>query len=146
VEAAQIGVTAKDGVVTLAGTVATLAQKYAAERVAKRIYGVRGVAEEIEVRPVGQGERTDADIAKAVLERLRWDAMVPHDKIKVTVEKGVVTLDGPVGWQFEREAAARAVRYLSGVRGLRNQITLKPTIRVHENWWYVVHQNHTSDS
>ena len=129
-DASQIGVTAKDGVVTLTGMVLTLSQKYAAEEVAKRVYGVRGVADDIEVRPAGGGVRTDADIAKAALDTLRWDSMVPDDKIKVTVEKGWVTLEGAVDWNYQREAAGRAVRYLSGVRGLSNLISVKPRAKV----------------
>jgi osmotically-inducible protein OsmY len=130
VDASQIGVTAKDGVVTLTGAVPTLAQKYAAERVAKRVYGVRGVADDIEVRPIGDGLRTDADIAKAALDTLRWNSVVPDEKIKVTVERGWVTLEGIVDAQYQREAAARAVRFLTGVRGLSNMISVKPPKKV----------------
>jgi osmotically-inducible protein OsmY len=130
VDASQIGVTARDGVVTLTGMVSTLAQKYAAEGVAKRVYGVRGVADDIEVRLFGEGARTDADIAKAALDTLKWDSMVPDDKIKVTVEKGWVTLDGTVDWNYQRDAAGRAVRNLTGVRGLSNLVTVRPKAKV----------------
>jgi osmotically-inducible protein OsmY len=130
VDASQIGVTARDGVVTLTGLVPTLAQKYAAEGVAKRVFGVRGVADDIEVRLFGDGVRTDTDIAKAVLDTLRWDSMVPDDKIKVTVEKGWVTLEGAVDWNYQREASGRAVRNLSGVRALSNLISVKPQAKI----------------
>lgn len=130
VDASQIGVTARDGVVTLTGTVLTLAQKYAAEGVAKRVYGVRGVADDIEVRPFGEGVRTDSDIVKAALDTLKWDSMVPDDKIKITVEKGWLTLEGTVDWNYQRDAAAKAVRNLSGVRGLSNLISVKPKVKI----------------
>lgn len=130
VDASQIGVTARDGVVTLTGMVTTLAQKYAAEEVAKRVYGVRGVADDVEVRLFGEGVRTDADIVKAALDTLKWDSMVPDDKIKVTAEKGWITLEGTVDWNYQREAAGRAVRNLSGVRGLSNLISVKPKVKI----------------
>src|SRR5688500_15483385 len=86
VDATQIGVAAKDGVVTLNGSVASFAEKIAAEEAAKRVYGVRGVAEEILVRPMGDGIRTDADIVRSAIDFLKWDSMVPDEKVKVTVE------------------------------------------------------------
>src|SRR5688500_12614106 len=130
VDASQIGVTAKDGVVTLTGVVSTLAEKYAAEAVAKRVYGVRGVADDVEVRLFDDGRRTDADVAKAALDALKWDSMVPDDKVKVTVEQGWVTLEGSVDWNYQREAAGRSVRNLNGVRGLSNLLSVKPKSKV----------------
>jgi osmotically-inducible protein OsmY len=130
VDATQIGVAARDGVVTLTGSVASFAEKIAAEEAAKRVYGVRGVAEEILVRPIGDGVRTDADIVKSAIDVLKWDSMVPDEKIKVTVEKGWLSLEGTVDWQYQREAAARALRNLAGVRGISNLISVKPTTRV----------------
>lgn len=130
VDASQIGVTARDGVVTLAGVVPMLAQKYAAEAVAKRVYGVRGVADDIEVRLFSDQHKTDADVAKAALDALEWDSMVPDDKVKVTVEQGWITLEGTVDWNYQREAAGRAVRNLSGVRGLSNLVWVKPNAKV----------------
>ena len=126
IDASKIGVTAmQSGVVTLTGTVATYAEKISADRAAKRVSGVRAVANDIEVRPIGSLKRTDTDIAEAVLRALEWDIAVPHEKIKARVDNGWVTLDGEVALQFQRAAAEKAVRRLSGVRGVSNQIGLQ---------------------
>ena len=126
VDASQIGVAAtQPGIVTLTGTVATYAEKVSAERAAKRVSGVRVVANDIEVQPIGSMKRTDTDIAQAVLRGLDWDIAVPHEKIKARVDDGWVTLEGEVGLQFQRAAAENAVRRLSGVRGVANQIRLQ---------------------
>jgi osmotically-inducible protein OsmY len=125
-DASRIGVAAiQPGVVTLTGTVATYVEKVSAERAAKRVSGVRAVANDIEVRPVGSMKRTDTDIAQAVLRALEWDIAVPHEKIKARVNDGWVILDGEVALQFQRAAAENAVRRLSGVRGVTNQILLQ---------------------
>lgn len=126
VDAAQIGVTAHDGVVTLTGGVATYSEKVSAERVAKRVHGVKAVANDIEVRCHGNGERTDTDIAQAAITALKWKTSVPADRIKVSVSKGWVTLDGDVDWHFQKESVDEAVRPLLGVRGVFNQIIIKP--------------------
>jgi osmotically-inducible protein OsmY len=126
VDASQIGVAAiQSGVVTLTGTVATYAEKVSAERAAKRVSGVRVVANDIEVQPIGSMKRTDTDIAQAVLRGLEWDIAVPHEKIKARVDDGWVTLEGEVILQFQRAAAENAVRRLNGVRGVTNQIRLQ---------------------
>ncbi|HEY5939389.1 MAG TPA: BON domain-containing protein [Gemmatimonadales bacterium] len=125
-DASHIGVAAvQPGVVTLTGTVATYGEKVTAERVAKRVSGVGAVANDIEVRLIGSLKRTDTDIAQAVLRALEWDIAVPHEKIKARVDNGWVTLDGEVALQFQRAAAENAVRRLSGVRGVSNQIGLQ---------------------
>ena len=125
-DASRIGVAAvQPGVVTLSGTVATYVEKVSAERAAKRVSGVRAVANDIEVRPIGSMKRTDTDIAQAVLRALEWDIAVPNEKIKARVDNGWVTLDGEVALQFQRAAAENAVRRLSGVRGVTNQILLQ---------------------
>ncbi|HEX6434980.1 MAG TPA: BON domain-containing protein [Gemmatimonadales bacterium] len=125
-DAAHIGVAvAQPGVVTLTGTVATYAEKLSAERAAKRVTGVRAVANDIEVELIGSMRRTDTDIAQAVLRALEWDIAVPHEKIQVRVERAWVTLEGEVALQFQRAAAENAVRRLSGVRGVTNQIRLQ---------------------
>ena len=128
--ASQIGVSAREGVVTLTGSASTLAQKYNAEQVAKRVYGVRGIANDIEVRLNGDGRRSDADIARAALDALEWDSMVPDERIKVTVEQGWLTLEGEVEWNYQRESAARVVRNLSGVRGISNLIVVRPRAKI----------------
>jgi osmotically-inducible protein OsmY len=130
VDASQVGVAARDGVVTLTGTVTTLAQKYTAEQVAKRVYGVRAVADDIEVRLDDRGRRTDPDIARAALEALTRDWSVPDEKIQVTVEKGWLTLEGSVDWQYQRHAAAHAVRHLTGVLGISNLISIAPKPKI----------------
>src|SRR4051812_24733481 len=108
VDASNIGVTVKDGVVTLYGHVSSYAEKYAAEKAAKRVYGVRALANDIEVRLPDSSKRTDTDIAKAAVEALKSDILVPADKIKVTVDKGWVTLEGEVEWQYQKAAAEKA--------------------------------------
>lgn len=130
VDASQIGVAAREGVVTLTGTVMALAQKYSAEQVAKRVYGVRGVANDIDVKLMGDNRRSDADIARAALDALKWDSMVPDQCVKVTVEQGWLTLEGEVDWNYQRESAARAVRNLTGVRGISNLISVRPRAKI----------------
>jgi osmotically-inducible protein OsmY len=125
----EIGVAVKDGIVTLTGRVDSYMKKWAAEEAAHRVKGVKAVVNEIEVRLLPGSERTDEDIAAAVLRALEWDALVPTEKIKVTVSKGWVTLDGEVEWQYQREDSERAVRRLTGVRGVTNLITVKPKIK-----------------
>lgn len=125
-DASHIGVTAtQTGVVTLTGTVASYAEKLTAERAAKRIAGVRGIANDIVVQPTGSARRTDTEIAQAALRALQWDMAVPDEKIRVRVEEGLVTLEGEVALQFQRAAAENAVRRLSGVRGVNNEIRLQ---------------------
>ena len=122
----EIGVTVKDGIVTLTGWVDSYLKKMAAEEAAHRVRGVKAVANDIEVRLPGSAERTDADLAKAVLNALRWDAAIPTDKVDVTVSQGWVTLKGEVEFGFQKSDAERAVRRLSGVKGVINLITVKP--------------------
>ncbi len=129
VNAAHVGVTAKDGVVTLTGQVAHYAEKAAAENAAKGVYGVKGIADDIVVEPPGSSKRTDQDIAEAALSAIKWDFDVPNDKVKVVVTNGRVTLEGTVVWQYQKDAAARCVRYLMGVTAVTNQIVIKPTVK-----------------
>ena len=129
VNAAHIGVAAKDGVVTLTGQVTHYTEKTAAEASAKGVYGVKGIANDIEVEPPGSSKRTDQDIAEAALSALKWDFQVPGDKVKVVVKKGWVTLEGTVDWQYQKDAAARCVHYLMGVTRVSNQIAIKPTAK-----------------
>jgi osmotically-inducible protein OsmY len=124
VEASEIGVAVKDGVVTLTGKVDTYLKKWRAEEAAHRVNGAIAVANDIEVRTIG--ERTDTDIAAAVVHALKWDASLPADKIQVTVDKGWVTLKGELEWQYQKQEAERVIRRLWGVKGVSNLITLKP--------------------
>jgi osmotically-inducible protein OsmY len=125
----EIGVSAKDGVVTLTGWVDSYAKKWAAERAAHRVRGVKAVADDIEVRLPSSAERTDADIAAAATRALEWDAFVPIEKLDVTVAKGWVTLKGEVEWEYQKRAAERVIRRLSGVRGVTNLVTVKPRVQ-----------------
>lgn len=122
----EIGVAVKDGIVTLTGWVDSYTKKWAAEEAAHRVRGVRAVANDIEVRLPFSSERTDVDIAEAVVRALEWDAFVPVEKIKVTVSKGWVTLEGEVEWQYQKEDAERVVRRLTGVKGVSNLIRVSP--------------------
>jgi len=126
--AAAIGVRVKDGVVTLTGPVESYSEKLAAERAALRVAGVKAVANDLEVKLPTSSERTDEDIARAAANALDWTSGIPRDRIKVTVDKGWVTLKGDVDWQYQRTAAEDAVRYHWGVKGVINLIELKPSV------------------
>jgi len=129
---AEIGVSARDGVVTLSGIVKSYAQRLAAEHAAERVSGVRAVAEELHVKLPGTIDLSDTDIAHRALNAMKWDVEVPDAKLKVRVDKGWVTLEGEVDWQFERQAAERAVRYLTGVKGVSNQIRIAPHVSAYD--------------
>lgn len=126
IDAADIGVTVESGVVTLRGDIRTFAEKAAAERITLGVYGVKAVANDLNVR-LGNGyNRTDTEIAQAALTALRWNTVVPHEKVAVTVTSGWITLKGEVDWNYQRVAAASIVRDLRGVRGVTNAITVLP--------------------
>lgn len=129
VKSTAIGVIVKDGVVTLAGDVASYAEKHAVEHAAQRVHGVKAIAVEMHVRLVPALERTDADIALAARRALDWSVLVPDGRVQVLVEKGWLTLTGEVTWAYEREAAERAVRDLIGVVHVDNLIAVKPSVR-----------------
>src|SRR5258707_7553746 len=124
----EIGVMVKDGIVTLTGWVDSYLKKWAAEEAAHRVRGVKAVANDIEVKLPGSSERTDEDIAEAVVHALEWDAFVPIDKLDVTVTKGWVTLKGDVEWQYQKEDAERVARRTVGVIGVSNLIVVKPRV------------------
>jgi osmotically-inducible protein OsmY len=128
VDAAHIGVVAKDGVVTLTGQVSQYTEKQSAEDAAKLVYGVKALANDITVELPGSSKQSDQDIAGAALAAMKWDLEVPNDKIKLTVKGGWITLEGTVDWQFQKDAAARSVRYLMGVVGVGNSIKIKPSV------------------
>jgi len=123
--AAEIGVTAKDGVISLTGVVDSYSKKLEAETAAKNIAGVKAVVEKIEIKFSSSWNKSNADIAKEVLTALksRWD--VPSDKVKVKVEDGWITLEGELSWNYQKEAAKNAINYLTGVKGVTNNITIK---------------------
>jgi osmotically-inducible protein OsmY len=127
VDAARIGVAVKDGAVTLSGEVSSYVEKWQAVKAAERVYGVRAVADELVVRLPDDHVRSDFDIARAAANALEWNTSVPPT-VKATVENGHITLHGEVEWEYQREAAERAVRSLMGVRGVTNLITVKPKV------------------
>jgi osmotically-inducible protein OsmY len=128
INASHVGVTVNDAVVTLTGHLDTYAEKYAAERAVQRVQGVKAVAVELDVRLAAGHQRTDGEIAAATESALRWNALVPEDRVKVMVEKGWVTLSGEVDWDYQRVAALKSVRPLTGVLGVTNSMTLKPQV------------------
>jgi osmotically-inducible protein OsmY len=132
IDGAEIGVTAHAGIVTLTGTVKNYSEKMAAERVTKRLQGVKAIANDIEVRLRGSSERTDPEIARTAVEILKWRTVVPHDRIKIVVNRGWVTLEGEVDWQYQKYAAFDAIHHLDGVKGVSNMITVKPRVSATE--------------
>ena len=125
---AHIGVTARDGVVTLTGNVRSFAERYAAEQAVQRVKGVKAVAADIEVRLPFEVKRRDEEIAAAIVDHLAWDSEVPKDAIKAKVSKGAVTLTGQVDYHFQQQAAESHVRRLSGVISVMNDVTIKPQV------------------
>lgn len=125
VRAPEIGVRVKDGVVTLTGTVESYGVRWAAERAAKRVAGVKAVANEIEVRLPGTVLRSDEDIARDAIRALELNSMVPADRLKVTVDNGWVKLEGSVDWAYQRTAAESSVRNIKGVKGITNLIKVE---------------------
>ncbi len=128
VTSTQISVTTQDGIVTLRGSVPHYFEKSTAEKAAQRVGGVKAIADEIEVDMMGSYERSDTDIAEAAVNALEWSYSAPKN-LKVTVEKGWITLSGETEWEYERNAARNAVKSLMGVCGVSNNITLKSRIQ-----------------
>jgi osmotically-inducible protein OsmY len=127
VQATQIGVEVKNGVVTLAGEVGSYLEKLNAEHAAQRVAGVKALAIELKVKLPDFGMRNDADIAESAKNILSWTSSLPPDAVKVAVEGGWLTLSGAVEWQYQRQDAIDSVRYLLGVTGISNQIAVKPS-------------------
>jgi osmotically-inducible protein OsmY len=128
VRSTEIGVGVKDGIVLLSGVVDSHAAKRAVERAAGRVRGVRAVSSQLEVKPVGRAERTDADIAWAAANALAWNALVPPERVSVNVSKGWIVLEGAVERRFQKIAAEDAVADLAGVAGVTNLIAVRPSI------------------
>jgi osmotically-inducible protein OsmY len=122
----EIGVAVRNGVATLTGWVETFSKKYAAERAALRVRGVKAIVNDIEVRLAPSHEQTDVDLAQSVVRVLEMDSLVPDDMVKVSVSGGWVTLRGEVAWDYQRREAQRVVRNLTGVKGVSNLITVRP--------------------
>ena len=128
VNASNIGVIAKDGIVTLTGKVSSYAEKYSASEAAERVTGVKAVTDEMKVDLPLSHQRDDEDIAKTTLSVLKWHVWVPKDAIKVKVEQGRVILEGTVDYKFQQTAAQDAVQNLTGVTGVSNLITLRSVV------------------
>jgi osmotically-inducible protein OsmY len=130
IHATEIGVAVKDGVVTLSGSVDSYAKKWAADRAAKRVFGVKAVTEEIKVTLPGSYKRADKDIAQAATKVLDWNYWVPSNRVKLMVQDGRITLSGDVDWYYQKVHAEDSVRHLVGVLGVINLITIKPPVPV----------------
>lgn len=130
IDAAEIGVAAEHGVVTLSGHVPDYIQKIAAERATWRVKGVKGIAQKIEVRLPGDKKQSDDEIAQRALHIMAWNAMVPKDCVRVKVSDGWVTLSGSVRWNYQREAAVNEIWKLGGVKGVTNSIQLQSMVQV----------------
>ncbi len=127
-DARNIGVAVRNGIATLTGYVGSFAEKATAERVVARVKGVRGIAQEIQVRFPVNRKVNDDEIAERVLKIISWDTTIPDDRVQVKVQDGWVTLSGNVEWNFQKTAASEAVRKLSGVAGITNAMTIQPSL------------------
>lgn len=128
INATAVGVAVRDGIVTLSGHLNTYAEKHAIERAVGRVSGVRAVALELDVKLEPGHKKSDSEIAAAAESALKWQSLLPVDRIRVKVEKGFITLSGEVDWDYQRRSAEKAVRSLIGVIGVYNTITLKPSV------------------
>lgn len=128
VKSTEIGVAVNNGIVTLSGTVDNYAEKRAAENAALGVAGVRGVAEDIEVDLGFNHKRTDLDVAQAAVNALKWDVVVPEDKIKVKVDNGWVTTEGTVDWEYQQRAVRNAISNITGVKGVNNLVKVTPRV------------------
>ena len=128
IDETQIGIIVKDGIVTLEGTVDSYTKKIAAEKAVKNVYGVKAVVEDIKVKYNSSEGKTDAEIAKAAVDTLKWNSSVPDDIIKIKVEDAWVYLSGEVPWEYQKNAAKNAIQKLYGVKGVINNISLKPNL------------------
>ena len=127
-DAKDIGISVETGVITLRGNVSSYAEKMTAERVTLRVYGVKAVANDLAVHLPHEFVRTDTDIAQAVVSALNWNTNVPNDRVSVAVTNGWITLTGTLDWYYQRHAAARTVRDLMGVKGVTDNILVRPRI------------------
>lgn len=125
VKSTAIGVAVKDGVVTLSGHLETYSEKWAVEKALRRVEGVKAIALELDVRLSPDHQRADTDIAMAAENALKWHTLVPTDAIRLTVDKGWITLQGEVEWDFQRRSVEKAVRDLRGVVGISSEITIR---------------------
>jgi osmotically-inducible protein OsmY len=146
---ASIGVSVKDGVVTLSGQVDSYSKKIGAELAVKKIAGVKAIANDVHVGVSPVYLRTDTEIAEAVARTLQWHVAIKEDKIKIVVEKGVVTLSGEVDWNYQRQAAVDAIQHMAGITRVNNYIAVKPSVSstdVHGRISQALQRNATLDS
>jgi osmotically-inducible protein OsmY len=129
VDAKDIGVSVDGGVVTLRGNVRSYAEKLKAERVALGVYGAKAVANDLTVHVTSTYQRTDTEIAQAAVSIIKWHTVVPDDRVTVAVKQGWISLAGTLDWQYQKDAAARAVRDLIGVNGVTNEIRVQPHVK-----------------
>lgn len=130
--ASQIGVSVKNGIVTLSGQVDAYSKKTQAERAAKKVLGVKAIAEDIQVGISPVYKKNDTEIAEAVVNALKWHTMIPDEKIKISVEDGTVKLEGEVEWEYQRSQAKSAIENLTGVRFVTNLVSVKPKVTPYE--------------
>jgi len=128
----EIGVAVKDGIVTLSGIVDSYSKKLSAEKAVRNVTGVKAIAEDLQIGVSPSYRKTDAEIAQAVVNALKWHSAVPDDRIKIKVEDGVVTLEGELEWAYQRSNAKNAIQNLSGVRSVNNLIVIKPKISAYQ--------------
>jgi osmotically-inducible protein OsmY len=128
IRSTEIGVAVKNGVVTLSGLVDTYLEKKTAEKAVLKVDGVKGVAENIEINIGFNNKKTDSELAQAALNALKWNVLVPDDKIKVKVENGWVTTEGTVDWAYEQHAVRDAVSAITGVKGISNLVKITPKV------------------
>lgn len=148
-QASSIGVSVKDGIVTLSGIVDTYAKKIQAEKAAKRVAGVKAIALDIQVGLSPAYQRTDTEIAAAVINALRWHTSIDHEKIRVKVENGNVRLEGEVEWEFQRKSVTRAIENMAGVNAVINLISVKPSVTafdIERKIMAAFHRNATIDA
>lgn len=129
IDSADIGVAAENGVVTMTGHVSSYSQKLSSERAVWRVKGVKAIAQEIEVRFPGDKKQNDDEIAQRAVNILAWNSLLPRESVRVKVQNGWVTLTGQLDWNYQRSEADFDVRKLSGVTGVSNEITLKPSVQ-----------------
>lgn len=126
IDARKIGVEIDGGVITLTGKVHSYFEKWNAEAVAKRVHGVKAIANDLTVQLATEDHRDDSDIARSALNAIEWNFAIPHNQVRIAVSKGFITLDGEVEWQYQKRAAEDAVHHLRGVLGVSNQVTVRP--------------------
>lgn len=126
INATNIGVMVKNGIVTLAGHLDTFSEKHAVERAVRRVGGVRAIALDLDVKLAPAHQRSDSEIAEAAITALRLNSLVPDGKVKVEVENGCVTLTGQLDWHYQQASAEQCIRPMAGVRSLVNRVTIRP--------------------